>query len=63
VKCIECNWTNNLGGTNALANHAESIHRVVPRVAEWLAAKTGLADAKREQKEDHDAQLIQVCFS
>ena len=30
VKCIECTWTNNLGGTNALANHAESKHRDIP---------------------------------
>ena len=62
VKCIECNWTNNFGGTNALANHAESKHRDLPRVAEWLAAKKALADEKREQKEDRDTKLIQVCF-
>lgn len=63
VKCIECTWTNNLGGTNALANHAESKHRDIPRVAEWLAAKKILAEAKREQKDDRDSKLIQVCCS
>ena len=42
VKCIECNWTNDLSGTNALANHAESKHRDLPRVAEWLAEKMHL---------------------
>ena len=63
VKCIECNCTNDLGGTNPLANHAESKHRDLPRVAEWLAAKKALAAAKRDQKEYSDTKLIQVCFS
>ena len=60
VKCIECNWTNDLGGTNPLANHAESKHRDLPRVVEWLDARTALAIAKREQKEENDTKLIQV---
>ena len=50
VKCIECNWTNDLDGTNPLTHHAESKHRDMPRVAEWIAANKALAAAKREQK-------------
>ena len=60
VKCIECNWTNDLGGTNPLANHAESKHRDLPRVVEWLDARRALVLAKREQKEESDTKLIQV---
>ena len=58
VKCIECNWTNDFGGTNPLANHAEAKHRDLHRVAEWIAAKKALAAEKREQKEDSDTKLI-----
>ena len=62
VKCIECNWTNDLSGTNPLAHHAESKHQDLPYVAEWLAAKRALAEEKRKEKEDSDTKLIQVCF-
>ena len=31
-------------------------------VAEWIAEKKALAAEKREQKEDSDTKLIQVCF-
>ena len=59
MKCIECNWTNDLDGTNPLVYHAESKHRDLPRVAEWIATHKALAAAKREQKEDRNNKLIQ----
>ena len=46
VKCIECHWTNDFGGTNPLAHHAETKHRDLPRVAEWIAAEKGYCGCK-----------------
>ena len=47
------------GWHEPLAHHAESKHRDLPRVAEWIATHKALAAAKREQKEYHDRKLIQ----
>ena len=59
VKCIECHWVNDFGGTNPLAHHAETKHQDLPRVAKWMAEKRAIAAAKREQKEANDTHLIQ----
>ena len=59
VKCIECHWVNDFGGTNPLAYHAETKHQDLPRVAKWMAEQRALAAAKCEQKEASDTHLIQ----
>ena len=51
VKCLECHWVNDFGGTNPLAHHAETKHQDLPRVAKWMAEQRAIAAAKREQKE------------
>ena len=50
VKCIECHWANDFGGTNPLAYHDEAKHRDLPRVAGWIAEKKALSASKRDQK-------------